>query len=315
MTDTLAIYGQFDQMQRAASALYKSGYFRDAASEAQAIVKVMAGAELGLPPFASMSGINIIQGKPTLGANVIATLVKNDHRYDYRVKVCDNTTCILAWFENGQPTGESSFTMKEAQDAGLTGKDNWKKYPSDMLFARAISRGARRFAPGIFGGSPVYTADEMGQDVDPEGYVEAVITEAAPRPAEVIVTELGYEAKNDNGAKPDARPYKPAVLYERIQARAKYHKDEEEPVTDQFRHIIAAALDAIFDGEKTKRYKLCKWLTGEASTKNIPDNYMYALQDWLIVTAFDQPPTKHAIAEAKSALAEVLKAAGQQELL
>ena len=58
-----------------------------------------------------------------------------------------------------------------AQAAGLTGKDNWKKYPSDMLFARAISRGARRFAPGIFGGSPVYTPDEMGADVDEEGNV------------------------------------------------------------------------------------------------------------------------------------------------
>ena len=40
-----------------------------------------------------------------------------------------------------------------------------------MLFARAISRGARRFAPGIFGGSPVYTPDEMGADVDEEGNV------------------------------------------------------------------------------------------------------------------------------------------------
>ena len=193
MTDALAIYGQFDGIQKAAMALYKSGYFKDSTSEAQAIVKVMAGAELGLPPFASMSGIHIIQGKPALGLNVIATLVKNDHRYDYRVKQCDNNTCTLAWFENGKPVGESSFTMKEAQDAGLTSKDNWRKFPSDMLFARAISRGARRFAPGIFGGSPVYTPEELGADTDPEGYVETTVTEvAAPRPAEVIVAELGY---------------------------------------------------------------------------------------------------------------------------
>jgi hypothetical protein len=171
MTDSLAIYNQFNQLQQAASALYKSGYFKDAASEAQAIVKVMAGAELGLPPFASMTGINIIQGKPALGSNVIATLVKNDPRYDYNIETCDNTTCTIIWFENGKQRGVSSFTIQEAQNAGLTGKDNWKKYPSDMLFARAISRGARRYAPGVFGGSPVYTADELGADTDEDGNI------------------------------------------------------------------------------------------------------------------------------------------------
>ena len=174
MTDNLAIYSKFDQLERAAKALQQSGYFRDVTSTAQAIVKVMAGAELGLPPFASMTGINIIQGKPVLGANVLATLVKNDPRYNYQVKVCDAKDCELAWFEDGKQVGISSFTWDEAKTAGLTEKDNWRKYPSDMLFARAISRGARRFAPGIFGGSPVYTPDEMGVDTNEEGMIDAV---------------------------------------------------------------------------------------------------------------------------------------------
>jgi len=159
MSNELTVYQNFDQITRAARALQLSGYFKDVSSEAQAVVKVLAGAELGLPPFASMTGINIIQGKPVLGANVMATLVKNDPRYDYRIKTCNDTDCIIEWFENGKLVGESGFTLKEANNAGLATKDNWKKYPSDMLFARAISRGARRFAPGIFGGSPVYTPD------------------------------------------------------------------------------------------------------------------------------------------------------------
>ena len=70
----LIVANDFDTMQRVSMALYKSGYFKDVQSEAQAIVKVMAGSELGLPPFASMTGIHIIQGKPVLGSNVIATL-------------------------------------------------------------------------------------------------------------------------------------------------------------------------------------------------------------------------------------------------
>ena len=200
MTNALAIYNQFDQIQKAATALQTSGYFKDVTSQAQAIVKVMAGAELGLPPFASMAGIHIIQGKPALGANVIATLVKNDPRYDYRVVTCTNDACTIAWFEAGQKVGESGFTMQEAKAASLTGKDNWQKFPSDMLFARAITRGARRFAPGIFGGAPVYTPEELGADVDPEGYIETTARDVTPdpapvakvRPAAEIVQELGY---------------------------------------------------------------------------------------------------------------------------
>ena len=209
MNNVLTVYDQFDELQRAAIALQESGYFSDVKSKAQAIVKVMAGAELGLPPFASMTGIHIIQGKPVLGANVLATLVKNDPRYDYQIKTASNEICELEWFEAGQFTsvgkhsiGSSSFTMKEAQAAGLTGKDNWKKYPSDMLFARAISRGARRFAPGIFGGSPVYTPDEMGADVDEEGNVviDSTATDVEPEP----ITEPEPELQESGGSVYDA---------------------------------------------------------------------------------------------------------------
>lgn len=187
--NALQIYEQFGQLQQAASALYKSGYFTDAKSEAQAMVKVMAGAELGLPPFASMTGINIIQGKPAIGANVVATLVKNDRRYDYRVKQADATVCILSWFESGKQVGESSFTIAEAQAAGLATKDNWKKFPSDMLFARAITRGARRYAPGIFGGAPVYTPDELGADVDEDGVIIEGSYATTERPAPAAVNK------------------------------------------------------------------------------------------------------------------------------
>lgn len=213
MTNALAVYNNFDNLQRMAIALQESGYFKDTTSKAQAITKVLAGAEIGLPPFASMSGIHVIQGKPVLGANVIATLVKNDPRYDYRIKQADDKACVLTWYENGNKVGEAGFTIQEANGAGLTGKDNWKKYTSDMLFARAISRGARRFAPGIFGGSPVYTPDEMGVDTDEEGYIDGTsVTIEQPQPepdideaiedagpAEIMTIEKAYAVKDSSG--------------------------------------------------------------------------------------------------------------------
>jgi len=208
MSNAIEIYNQFDQLQKAATALQASGYFKDVTSQAQAVVKVMAGAELGLPPFAAMTGINIIQGKPVLGANVIATLVKNDPRYDYRVKLCTDQECIIEWFEDKQFSGVSTFNLDEAKRAGLNGKDNWTKYPSDMLFARAISRGARRYAPGIFGGSPVYTPDEMGAEVDADGNVvveagewkpEQAPAEPLPAPSSLMTIDMANSIKNKEG--------------------------------------------------------------------------------------------------------------------
>ena len=171
MTNSMVVYERMAELQTAANAMHASGYFGDVKSQAQAMVKVMAGAEIGLPPFASMSGIHIVNGKPTLGANLIATLVKNDPRYDYRVKRADNEVCVLAWYEGGAAVGESSFSIQEANAAGLTSKQTWKAYTSDMLFARALTRGARRYAPGIFGGAPIYTPDEMGVDTDEDGHI------------------------------------------------------------------------------------------------------------------------------------------------
>lgn len=209
MSNAITIYNQFDQLTKAASALVKSGYFQDVKTEAQAIVKVMAGAELGLPPFSSMTGIHIIQGKPVLGSNLIATLVKNDPRYDYHIKTSTNTECVIEWLEGGKVVGTSEFTMNEAKAANLTGKDNWNKYPSDMLFARALTRGARRYAPGIFGGSPIYTPEELGAETDEEGniIIDSVAKDVTPPPAQPVTPpangkltlETAMQEKNREG--------------------------------------------------------------------------------------------------------------------
>jgi hypothetical protein len=52
---------------------FKSGMFSDIKSAQQAVVKIMAGAEMGISPFAAMSGIHIIQGKPTIGAGLTSS--------------------------------------------------------------------------------------------------------------------------------------------------------------------------------------------------------------------------------------------------
>lgn len=168
----------FNELSQVAKAMAASGFFQDTKLEAQAIVKVLAGREMGLGPFASMTGIHIIQGRPSLGANLIASLIKNDPRYNYRVTQLDDKACSIDFYENGEKCGNSTFTVEDARKAQTKNLD---KFPKNMLFARAISNGAKWFTPGIFGGSPVYTPEELGADVDEEGnIIEGQFTQTPP---------------------------------------------------------------------------------------------------------------------------------------
>jgi len=140
-------------------AFHESGMFTDIKSAAQAVVKIQAGAEIGIPPFASMSGIHIIQGKPTIGAGLIASTVKGSGKYDYRVIQQDEKACSIDFFQGKEKLGNSTFTIEDAKKAGTKNLD---KFPKNMLFARAISNGVKWFCPDVFSG-PVYVPEEMEQ--------------------------------------------------------------------------------------------------------------------------------------------------------
>jgi hypothetical protein len=138
-------------------AFYESGMFTDIKSVAQAMVKISAGQEIGIPPFASMTGIHIIQGKPTIGAGLIASRLKGSGKYDYRVVEASEKVCSIDFFQGNTKIGNSTFTIEDAKKA-LT--KNIDKFPKNMLFARAISNGVKWYCPDIFSG-PVYVPEEM----------------------------------------------------------------------------------------------------------------------------------------------------------
>lgn len=138
-------------------AFAESGMFPDIKTAAQAVVKIQAGAEMGIPPFAAMSGIHIIQGKPTVGAGLMAANVKGSGKYDYRVIESTDKSCSVDFYQGKEKIGNSTFTIEDAKKAGTKNID---KFPKNMLFARAISNGVKWFTPDVFSG-PVYVPEEM----------------------------------------------------------------------------------------------------------------------------------------------------------
>lgn len=169
------------EIERVAKACAASGYYRDVRDASQALVKMLAGREMGMGPIAALAGIHIIEGKPAAGANAIAANVKRSGRYDYRVVRRDDEACVLAWFERGEPVGESRFTLDDAKRAGLAGKQNWAKFPRAMLFARALTEGVRVYCPDATGGV-VYTPEELSPDrIVTEDAEPVTIDAPAPR--------------------------------------------------------------------------------------------------------------------------------------
>ena len=159
----------WEDAQRVAAAFASSRYFRDVNETAQALVKITMGSELGFSPMASMLGIYIIEGRPAMSSAMINAVVRRSGRYRFEVQRWDEEACSLLWRErvDGEwmVLGPSSFTIHDAQRAGLAGKGVWKSYPKAMLWARALTQGARAYTPDLFFGAPVYTPDELGDNV------------------------------------------------------------------------------------------------------------------------------------------------------
>ncbi len=183
--------------------LADSGFFQDSRQAAQAVVKVLAGRELGFGPVASMTGINIISGRVSLSANMIAAAVKRSGRYDYRVVELTDEACRIDFYEKGRDRiGSSSFSRIDAVKAGTKNMD---KFPRNMLFARAMSNGAKWYCADIFGG-PIYTPEELGANVNEEGEIiegeSRQITTTQPQPVTTTTAQPG----NGNGHAPEPPP-------------------------------------------------------------------------------------------------------------
>lgn len=184
-------------------AFAESGMFTDVKTAAQAIVKIQAGAEIGLPPFASMTGIHIISGKPTIGAGLIASSIKGSGKYDYRVKEQTEKVCSIEFFEvtgkNREPLGVSTFTLEDAKKAGTK---NLEKFPKNMLFARAISNGVKWFCPDVFAG-PVYVPEEMESVQTVDTTVEEITPEVLRAIARVNEADSVDQLKEIKETLPD----------------------------------------------------------------------------------------------------------------
>jgi len=272
----------YDEVERAAKAMAASGFFTDTKQASQAIVKILAAREIGLGPFAGMTGVNIIQGKPAFGANIMAACVKKSGRYNYRVTEMNDKACSIEFMErlDGKWTtsGESKFTIDDARKAGTKNLD---KFPRNMLFARAMSNGVRWYCPDVMNGSVVYTPEELGADVDEDGNVVEVVE---TKVVEVESESESFEAEVDEIIEAQkaiknkwARPMSPEVLREALQKKASMSK----PASDKQTNLVRMLLLEHFADREDERHQAQEFLTGHKHFNEIEPEMLSAILDWL----------------------------------
>jgi uncharacterized protein YerC len=139
------------------------------------VAVILKGRALGLDDIHALSAINFIEGKPTLSAETMVTLVRRKgHSITFTATPGESCTATGKRKDNGDEFSVT-WTMEKAKQAGLIGKDNWKRYPDTMLAWRATSELCRfLYADVLMGAS--YTEEEA-QEAAERGKVTHAVSD------------------------------------------------------------------------------------------------------------------------------------------
>ncbi|MGI8731549.1 MAG: hypothetical protein ACR2LK_16460 [Solirubrobacteraceae bacterium] len=155
---------QFAYLERLAAVAADSGlYGTGNRVRAQLLMKLIYGRDLDIPVSAALSAIDIYDGKMELSSNLIAALLEAHPHYAYAVVESTDQRCELEFFKDSNSLGKAKFDAADAATAGLADTDYYRHYPSDMFFARAMTRGARRHCPGLGRGVAIYARGELAK--------------------------------------------------------------------------------------------------------------------------------------------------------
>lgn len=160
----------FEQMERMAAAVAKSGLFGMKTPDQALALMLIAQAE-GVHPATITQDYDIIQGRASRKTNSVLARFQaaggSVEWHELTDKIADAT--FTPPTRAGKPL-RLQWTIEMAKTAKLVGKDNWTGYARAMLRARCIAEGVRAVYPAAIGGMLV---SEEAQDLPPEKDVTA----------------------------------------------------------------------------------------------------------------------------------------------
>jgi len=144
-------------------------------------IKAYAATELGLSVVAGQSGIYIIEGKPTVAPRLAWAKIVSHPQFDgYKEeRLANKKGDFYGWkitlsrkngiTETRQFTLDDAKRIKNSKGKSLLEKDNWKNYPENVCYWRAMGFVQDVVFPDVTLG--LYRSDELGASITPEGDV------------------------------------------------------------------------------------------------------------------------------------------------
>lgn len=192
---------EWKALKEQAVVILKSGMAPRSVDTPEKILTIaLKGRELAVPPMQALAHIHVVEGKPTMSAELMVALVQRAG-HKLRVIETNDESCVVEGErrDDRKHPQRLEFTIEEARQAGVAGKQNWKRYPAAMLRARAISALCRFvFADVLMGAS--YTPEELGAEVDEEGRVVEAEDEPQKPASEARRAQGGQRTRSEGSA-------------------------------------------------------------------------------------------------------------------
>ena len=176
----------FNDIERMAKAISSSSLFGVKTVD-QAIALMLVAQAEGMHPAIAATHYHVINGRPTLKADaMLSRFQAAGGTVNWKTYTDAEVTGTFAHPQGGRV--DITWTVAQAQTAGLTKNPTWRQYPRQMLRSRCISEGIRTVYPGVTVG--VYTPEEV-QDFAPE---PRIVQAVEPRLVEMAPADMELEA-------------------------------------------------------------------------------------------------------------------------
>ncbi len=166
-----------DELDRIAEKAAQSGIFGVKRPE-QTFALMMLSADMGVSPMRALQEYHVLgDGRVTITASAaLGRFKKAGGRIRYLERTEERCTVEA---EHAGSKVTVSWTLEDAQRAGLLGSPSWKRYPRQMLSARATMEAIRAVAPEVLSG--MYAPEEL--EGPPLREPAQVVAEAPAEPA------------------------------------------------------------------------------------------------------------------------------------
>lgn len=212
---------------------------------------ILYGAEIGLGPMQSLAKVDIVEGRPAPRAELARALVLSAG-HEMWIEEASNTRVTVCGRRRGSDVIQRvSWSMDDAKRAGLDGRQNYRKYPRQMLTARASAELARLIAPDALGGIS-YFAEEL----DGERAEEPAVT--VPEPPKGKRRKLTEPAA---AVPPEPAP-EPTVEDDDITDAEVVTAETDDPMTDRQKKMMLALFGSLAITDRADRLQLTSTLIG-----------------------------------------------------